>query len=100
MGMKQPEFSNDCKPCFTTEEIVTDIKNFKIIKNGKENSIKNLPTGYQSLITNGRHAIVGDEPSKRRNRFRLFTRGFNSLVLLCVSSYCALHCQKKQMGNW
>jgi nicotinamidase-related amidase len=23
------EFSNDCKPCFTTEEIVTDIKNSK-----------------------------------------------------------------------
>jgi putative redox protein len=29
---------------------------------GKTISIKNLPTGYQSLITNGRHAIVGDEP--------------------------------------
>jgi hypothetical protein len=35
------EFSNDCKPCFTTEEIVTDIKNFKkIIKMGKKISIK------------------------------------------------------------
>jgi nicotinamidase-related amidase len=30
------EFSNDCKPCFTTEEIVTDIKNSKNNKNGKE----------------------------------------------------------------
>jgi putative redox protein len=30
---------------------------------GKKISIKNLPTGYQSLITNGRHAIVGDEPA-------------------------------------
>ena len=30
---------------------------------GKKISIKNLPTGYQSLITNGRHAIVGDEPT-------------------------------------
>jgi len=29
---------------------------------GKKINIKNLPTGYQSLITNGRHAIVGDEP--------------------------------------
>jgi putative redox protein len=29
---------------------------------GKKISIKNLPTGYQSLITNGRQAIVGDEP--------------------------------------
>jgi putative redox protein len=25
-------------------------------------SITNLATGYQSLITNGKHAIVGDEP--------------------------------------
>jgi putative redox protein len=24
--------------------------------------IKSLPTGYQSIITNGRHSIVGDEP--------------------------------------
>lgn len=29
---------------------------------GKKINIKNLPTGYQSLITNGRHAILGDEP--------------------------------------
>lgn len=29
---------------------------------GKKINIKNLPTGYQSIITNGRHAIVGDEP--------------------------------------
>lgn len=27
-----------------------------------EIKIKNLPTGYQSLISNGRHSIVGDEP--------------------------------------
>ena len=26
--------------------------------------IKNLPIGYQSVITNGRHSIVGDEPVK------------------------------------
>ncbi len=25
-------------------------------------SIKNIPSGYQSFINNGRHAIVGDEP--------------------------------------
>ncbi|MFC3559061.1 OsmC family protein [Pedobacter jamesrossensis] len=25
-------------------------------------NITNFPTGYQSLITNGKHAIVGDEP--------------------------------------
>jgi putative redox protein len=24
--------------------------------------IKNLPVGYQSIITNGKHTIVGDEP--------------------------------------
>ncbi len=25
-------------------------------------NIKNIPTGYQSIISNGRHSIVGDEP--------------------------------------
>ncbi|RZJ23633.1 MAG: OsmC family peroxiredoxin [Acinetobacter sp.] len=25
-------------------------------------SITNFPTGYQTLITNGKHAVVGDEP--------------------------------------
>lgn len=29
-------------------------------------NIKNLPTGYQSLITNGRHALIGDEPIKSK----------------------------------
>ena len=28
--------------------------------------IKNLPTGYQSVISNGRHAIVGDEPERSK----------------------------------
>ena len=28
--------------------------------------IKNIPTGYQSIISNGRHAIVGDEPIKSK----------------------------------
>lgn len=27
-----------------------------------EIKIKNIPTGYQSIITNGKHTIVGDEP--------------------------------------
>lgn len=27
-------------------------------------NIKNISTGYQSIITNGRHSIVGDEPEK------------------------------------
>ncbi|MHC0443121.1 OsmC family protein [Flavobacterium sp. 3-210] len=26
-------------------------------------NIKNLPTGYQSIITNGKHTIIGDEPT-------------------------------------
>lgn len=26
-------------------------------------NIKNLPAGYQSIITNGRHTIIGDEPT-------------------------------------
>tara|TARA_B110000091_G_scaffold135168_1_gene144682 strand:- start:505 stop:918 length:414 start_codon:yes stop_codon:yes gene_type:complete len=29
---------------------------------GKKINIKNIPTGYQSFITNGKHAVVGDEP--------------------------------------
>jgi len=29
-------------------------------------SITNLPTGYQSIISNGRHSILGDEPIKSK----------------------------------
>lgn len=29
-------------------------------------NITNFPTGYQSLISNGRHAVVGDEPIKSK----------------------------------
>ena len=32
----------------------------------EEIKIKNLPTGYQSIITNGTHSIVGDEPISRK----------------------------------
>ena len=28
--------------------------------------IKNLPEGYQSIITNGTHTIIGDEPIKSK----------------------------------
>lgn len=28
--------------------------------------IKNLPEGYQSIISNGKHSIVGDEPVKNK----------------------------------
>lgn len=31
-----------------------------------EIKIKNLPTGYQSIITNGKHTIIGDEPIKSK----------------------------------
>jgi putative redox protein len=29
---------------------------------GKKINIKNIPIGYQSFISNGKHSIVGDEP--------------------------------------
>ena len=29
-------------------------------------NIKNLPIGFQSVISNGRHAIIGDEPLKSK----------------------------------
>ena len=29
-------------------------------------NIKNLPSGYQSIISNGKHTIVGDEPTNSR----------------------------------
>ncbi|MEM1122386.1 MAG: OsmC family protein [Bacteroidota bacterium] len=31
-----------------------------------EIQIKNIPTGYQSIISNGKHTIVGDEPIKSK----------------------------------
>lgn len=31
-----------------------------------EINIKNLPVGYQSVISNGKHSIVGDEPIKSK----------------------------------
>ena len=31
-----------------------------------EINIKNIPTGYQTFISNGRHAVVGDEPIKSK----------------------------------
>jgi putative redox protein len=51
---------------------------------GKKISIKNLPTGYQSLITNGRHAIVGDEPAASAGTDLGFSpEDLISLVLMC-----------------
>jgi hypothetical protein len=48
--------------CIYHKEIVTEIKTSKNNKNGKKINIKTTPTGYQSLLQSGRHAIVGDEP--------------------------------------
>ena len=31
-----------------------------------EINIKNIPTGFQSIITNGKHTILGDEPIKSK----------------------------------
>lgn len=31
-----------------------------------EIKIKNLPTGFQSIISNGKHTIIGDEPIKSK----------------------------------
>ena len=31
-----------------------------------EIKIKNIPTGFQSIITNGKHTILGDEPIKSK----------------------------------
>ncbi|MEW7278668.1 OsmC family protein [Aquimarina sp. 2201CG1-2-11] len=31
-----------------------------------EIKVKNLPSGYQSIITNGKHTIIGDEPIKNK----------------------------------
>lgn len=33
---------------------------------GAQVTIKNIPEGYQSFISNGRHAIIGDEPIKSK----------------------------------
>ncbi len=38
-----------------------------------EIKIKNIPTGYQSIISNGRHAVVGDEPIQAKGTDLGFT---------------------------
>jgi len=37
-------------------------KKIKIITMATDIKIKNIPEGYQSIITNGKHTIIGDEP--------------------------------------
>jgi hypothetical protein len=49
-----------------------------------KNKHKKLTYGIPILITNGRHAIVGDEPVASKEPIWFFTGGFNSLVLQCV----------------
>ena len=34
--------------------------------------IKNIEEGYQSIITNGKHTIIGDEPIAKSNRKRQY----------------------------
>lgn len=69
---------------------------------GKKINIKNLPTGYQSVITNGRHSIVGDEPIASTGT----DLGFSpedlilSSIAMCKVATVRYIAKKKQMGNW
>lgn len=50
-----------------------------------EINIKNIPTGYQSIISNGRHAIIGDEPIKSKGT----DLGFSPVdLILAAISMC------------
>jgi putative redox protein len=50
-------------------------------------NIKSLPIGYQSIISNGRHAIVGDEPIKSKGT----EQGFSpEELLLAALASCKL----------
>ena len=44
--------------------MVSGLSSSKIIVMATEIKIKNLPLGFQSIISNGNHSIVGDEPIK------------------------------------
>lgn len=46
--------------------------------------IKNLPVGYQSIISNGRHAIVGDEPLSGKGTDQGFSP--EDLILAALAS--------------
>ena len=48
-----------------------------------EIKIKNIPTGYQSFISNGRHAIIGDEPIPSKGT----DLGFSPVDLLLAGIY-------------
>jgi len=50
-----------------------------------EIKIKNLPVGYQSFISNGRHAIMGDEPIPSKGT----DLGFSPVdLILSAISFC------------
>lgn len=50
-----------------------------------EINIKNIPTGYQSFISNGRHAIMGDEPIPSKGT----DLGFSPVdLILAAISFC------------
>ncbi|MFM9950643.1 MAG: OsmC family protein [Saprospiraceae bacterium] len=46
--------------------------------------IKNIPIGYQSIISNGRHAIVGDEPLTSKGTDKGFSP--EDLILAALAS--------------
>jgi putative redox protein len=47
-------------------------------------SIKSLPLGYQSIISNGRHALVGDEPIASKGTDQGFSP--EDLILAALAS--------------
>ena len=67
-----------------------------------EIKIKNLPEGFQSIITNGKHSIVGDEPIHSKGTDLGLAPG--ELVLaglaMCKVAYRKTYRKKERMGNW
>jgi thioredoxin-like negative regulator of GroEL len=47
---------------YRASRLTSHLTNIIKLRPWEENKHQNLPTGYQSLITNGRRTIVGDEP--------------------------------------
>jgi len=57
-----------------------------------EIKIKNIPQGYQSIISNGRHAIMGDEPTPSKGTDLIFSPV--DLILAGISM-----CKVATIGN-
>ncbi len=64
---------------------------------GAKVTIKNIPEGYQSFITNGRHAIIGDEPIKSKGTDLGFapTEFLLSSLALCKAATVRYIARKK-----